>query len=132
MAMKKGDVDDARIVRIGFRIVAKQLYQRLPGLGDKSLRNRLVDVGVSRRSAPLATPRHFAPNDFFCRVCNVRRSVHNRWVHSTKFEQDGREIFRGSLRNDLADNRAPREKDEVEWKLEQSKSEQVTVYDKQQ
>jgi len=51
-----------------------------------------MDVGVARRSATTATPRHFAPNDFFLPRRNVRRSVHDRPGSFHEFEQDGCEI----------------------------------------
>ena len=62
----------------------------------------------------MAAPSHRAPDDLLRSVGNVCGFVHKRRVHPAEFEQDGRKVFRGCPRDDLADKSAAGEKDEIE------------------
>ena len=111
-------VDDARIVGVGFRIIAKELDQRLLGLGNEGVCDRLVNIRVAWRGAPLAAPRHRTPNDLLRGVGDVGGLVNERRVHPAEFQQDRREVFRGGSRDDLPHVGAAGEKDEVERQLQ--------------
>jgi len=67
----------------------------------------------------MATPRILPQTIFFCRVGNVRRSVATAGFIPPSSSKTGVRFSAGSLRTIFATNRAPREKDEVEWKLQQ-------------
>jgi hypothetical protein len=77
---------DARVVGVGFRITTKELDQRLLGPGDRSISDGLVNVGVARRSGPLAAPSHLAPDNLLGGLGDVGGLVHNRRVHPAEFE----------------------------------------------
>jgi len=89
------------IVRIGFRIFAKEFQQRLFGFRHESSRDGFVNIGVAWRSAPLAAHAIAPHTIFFARPVRWR-SGQRRQGSCTQFEKTGVEILRCGACDDLA------------------------------
>ena len=106
-------VDDATVVRALLRVVAVEVVHRLYDVRDELV----LDVGphqdVVGCSADLAAVDVPAVGDTPGRGLDVGRGVHDGGVLAAELEHRRGEVLGRGLMNDLADLRAPREKDQV-------------------
>src|SRR5271154_1972352 len=78
-----------------------------------------MDIGVSRRSAPLAAPGRSPPDNLFGRVRDIGGRIDKGWVLAPKFEKNRSQVFCGGFHDDLANLDAAGKDNEVERQLEQ-------------
>src|SRR5580700_1757509 len=113
-----GANDAGVVVRSALGVGPVQLDHRLLALSNKLLRDGFVHVGVSRRSAPLASPGRSPPDDLFGCVRDIGGRINKGRVLASKFEKNRSQIFCGRLHDDLANLDAAGEENEVEGQLE--------------
>src|SRR5713101_6125965 len=110
--------DDARVIGIVLRIGAVQLDHGLLAFSNELLDDRFMNVSVSGRSTPLASPRQRAPYNFLGCVRDIGCRVDKCRILSAELEKDGGQVLCSSLHDDLANLDAPGEEDEVKRQLE--------------
>src|SRR5271154_1076888 len=78
-----------------------------------------MDIGVSRRSAPLAAPGRSPPDNLFGCVRDIGGRINKGWVLAPEFKKNRSQISCGRFHDDLANLDAAGEENEVEGQLEQ-------------
>src|ERR1700722_12278173 len=112
-----GANDAGVVVRSALGVGPVQLDHRLLALRNKLLCDRLVHVGVSGRSAPLAAPGRSPPHNLFGCVRDIGGRINKSWVLAAEFEKNRSEIFCRRFHDDLANLDASGKEDEVERQL---------------
>src|SRR5246127_3905114 len=111
-----GGANDARVIRITLGICAVKFDDGFFAFLYKLSCYRLVNDSVARRSAPLSSPCHCAPNNFLRSIRNVRCLIDDRRVLPSQLKQDWSEMFGRRSHHDLSYTHASREEYEIKGK----------------